>query len=304
MTKNILMILFVSSLVIFLSGCINIDGEQTINEEGFSQVELKLDVSQLMEMSNQMGEGSQDTENPCESYDNEYNKTQTEIDFSMQCNYDEKGIITLSGSKQLNENDNLIIEKSLFKTTYTYNPKKIIETQLNMLDQEDSDMSSEGILEEGKQYGIELVYTLQMPGIIVDSDTIGIVSEENKIEYDLYEVDSLDELEVISEVENTNMKYIVYGGVGLGVLILSIIVIIFIIKISKVKKQVSNSNNNNNNAKQSFQPGQNVLSQNEQMAKNYIENYKSSYSRESIKQGLLQANIPENEIESYLIKYF
>jgi magnesium-transporting ATPase (P-type) len=48
----------------------------------------------------------------------------------------------------------------------------------------------------------------------------------------------------------------------------------------------------------------NEISQNELMAKEYIENYKSQYSREQIKSALLNNGISEVEVENYLNKYF
>ena len=46
------------------------------------------------------------------------------------------------------------------------------------------------------------------------------------------------------------------------------------------------------------------LSQNEITSKTYIEQYKSQYSRESIKTQLVNAGIPSEEIDTYLNKYF
>lgn len=47
-----------------------------------------------------------------------------------------------------------------------------------------------------------------------------------------------------------------------------------------------------------------VISQTEENAKNYIENYKSQYSRDSIKTALMNNGIQESEVEKYLNKYF
>lgn len=46
-----------------------------------------------------------------------------------------------------------------------------------------------------------------------------------------------------------------------------------------------------------------ILSEQELMAKNYIEQYKTSYPRDSIKQGLLQTGLSDSQAESYLGKY-
>ena len=49
---------------------------------------------------------------------------------------------------------------------------------------------------------------------------------------------------------------------------------------------------------------QESISTNEGQAKNYIEQYKSQFSRESIKTGLTNTGMSEDEIEKYLNKYF
>lgn len=45
------------------------------------------------------------------------------------------------------------------------------------------------------------------------------------------------------------------------------------------------------------------LSENEKMAKQYIESYKSTYPKESIKQGLINQGMKEQEVNSYITKY-
>lgn len=289
---------------LLLSGCVKVEGFQSINEDGFSEVELVFDISEMMAMSQQMGGSTEDSEDPCEEYDKNHSKTKAEEEFSMTCTYDDKGIVTLSGSKQLTEDDNLIVEKSLFKTIYTYNPKDILEAQMNLLNDDEGDMSSDDILEQGEQYGVELTYNLEMPGIIIEDDGLGDVVGDNRIEYDLFEVDlESDEFRIVSEVENKNMMYLIYGGAGLVGLIVLIIIFSIVIKIMKKKSSHVQSGNSINNSAtaQSFGTG---ISRNEQLAKNYIEQYKNSYPKEAIKQGLINANIPENEIDTYLIKYF
>lgn len=47
-----------------------------------------------------------------------------------------------------------------------------------------------------------------------------------------------------------------------------------------------------------------ILSEEEKVAKNYIESYKSSFSRDSIKQALLQSGNSSENIETWLNKYF
>lgn len=46
------------------------------------------------------------------------------------------------------------------------------------------------------------------------------------------------------------------------------------------------------------------LSEEEKVAKNYIENYKTQFSRDSIKQALLQSGNSSENIEIWLNKYF
>ena len=46
------------------------------------------------------------------------------------------------------------------------------------------------------------------------------------------------------------------------------------------------------------------LSSEELNAKNYIEQYKNDYPRDSLKQGLIQMGVIGDNIETYLVKYF
>ena len=46
------------------------------------------------------------------------------------------------------------------------------------------------------------------------------------------------------------------------------------------------------------------MSQNETMAQQYIQQYKNTYPRDAIKQGLQGAGIQEQEAEQYLSKYY
>ena len=51
-------------------------------------------------------------------------------------------------------------------------------------------------------------------------------------------------------------------------------------------------------------PSEASLSQEEETARNYISQYKSQYPRESVKQGLLNYGISDENSEKYLSKYF
>lgn len=50
--------------------------------------------------------------------------------------------------------------------------------------------------------------------------------------------------------------------------------------------------------------GNSNLSENEKKAQEYILQYKSTYSKESVKSGLLNMGLSDSESESYLAKYF
>ena len=51
----------------------------------------------------------------------------------------------------------------------------------------------------------------------------------------------------------------------------------------------------------SFSP---KISKEEEIAKNYIENYKNSYPKESLKTSLLKAGNSENRVDEWLNKYY
>lgn len=77
--------------------------------------------------------------------------------------------------------------------------------------------------------------------------------------------------------------------------------------LNKIANKSSNTQQINQNQ---LTPGQQVnstnesLSENEINAKNYIEQYKTNYSKESISSALLNSGIPQEEINVYLNKYY
>ncbi|MFW6225622.1 MAG: hypothetical protein ACOC16_00790 [Nanoarchaeota archaeon] len=73
-----------------------------------------------------------------------------------------------------------------------------------------------------------------------------------------------------------------------------------IIKNKKQKSKKGSLEYSNNNYSSQNQKD---ISQENETAKNYITNYKYQYSRESIKQGLMNSGISEVNAEQYLKKY-
>lgn len=89
--------------------------------------------------------------------------------------------------------------------------------------------------------------------------------------------------------------FLILGG-GLFVIIIGFIVQKLLMnKKNELEDNIYSSDYNSQN---------NIISQEEEIAKKYIQDYKLTYPRDSIKQGLLQINISEEKSEEYLNKYF
>jgi len=90
------------------------------------------------------------------------------------------------------------------------------------------------------------------------------------------------------------IKLIAISGGGL---IIGIVGQVIIIKKKKEKQNLLNGYSDES-------PSQSEdISQNEQTAKDYINQYKSQYSKDSIKSGLLGMGISDSEAKDYLDKY-
>lgn len=72
---------------------------------------------------------------------------------------------------------------------------------------------------------------------------------------------------------------------------------------NKVKKEALEEDFYSSSASSS-QITQEPLSESEQQIKSYIEDYKSSYSKDSIKEALIQAGYEESKVEEMILKYY
>lgn len=102
-------------------------------------------------------------------------------------------------------------------------------------------------------------------------------------------------------VVNTELlKLITILGGGILVLVIGFIITQKIKK--KHKEEIAMMNENYQNTSQNLQSDS--LSAEEESSKTYIEQYKSMYSRESIKSALINNGNSEENVENWLNKYF
>lgn len=272
--------------MLFFSGCISLDINQEIKENGTSNIELIYDLSQIEE---QMKSFQNDLNNS--SISNSNNTEENEIDFcndirednpenfNFNCEEVEENIIKLTGD--FDTNSYFQKNESLFKTTYTFDAIFIFSI-LGQIGGEEGKITPES-LSEMRILNPDLSYTIKMPGEISKSE-VGRISKST-VKLDLFELDKKESVLIIAEKKNNTIFII-----GSILILLIIIVISYFIILNK-RKKMPNENLNN-------------LSQEEIRCKDYIFQYKNSFSREAIKQVLLNENISESTVNEYLNKYY
>lgn len=290
--KKTVKFIFLLIILICVSGCVKLNYNQSIDKEGHSNIELEMDISLML--TGMLEEMSNDStiDNPC--LDIEENKSEALLDWNIVCEYDGKGILKLIGSKVLTQEDDFFVEKSIIKTKYKYNPKNLLQNTNSQsgLNSEELESMSPAQLEI---FGVEYKYTLVMPGEIISSNYGDI--DGNKVVINLLEVPSEDEILIISESKNMLVIY-----TGIVILILLLLMILYILYKS-IKKKKSNKVVNDTNLNVVNDPNE-QMTPIQDYCKKYILQYRSNYSRESIKAELIKANVSEMEVENSLNKYF
>ncbi len=310
--KFLIRYLVIISLFAF-SGCISMDYNQIIEEDGNTKIEMIMDISALITMTTEMGGIENETKNPCLeiSSENSYVK-----EWNLKCEFDPKGIIKFTGNKKLNEEDGFTIKETLFSTTYIYKPNNItsdILTKTN--DEADIVTEDDDFISQAEAVNAEYTYTITMPGEI-KSTTFGEINK-NKIEIDVFKMLDEPDFTIVSEKKNT---ILIYSIIIVGILIIILISLLLITKITKKKNNKKANHNINSveeisNIKKQITPNTisekiqthttqtQVLSRNEKISKEYIEKYKSTYPINAIRLRLIESGIPENEVNTYINKY-
>jgi len=218
--KRILLLFLLA--IIFIAGCISIEVEQKVDENGDSRITERIDISSLVSMASMRENVSMPTEEEvCANYTKE----------RYECSYDD-GVLTLAKDFKLSEADFYSFEREdgLFETTYTLTvtqmPKMgkestmFDQTSQPKIDTKLTAPEAKGIASMIKTMNMNITYTVEMPASIVEA--VGAVRVSgNTATFDVLErMENQRNIVVIAKGYNTALF------IGVGVMAAVVIVIL------------------------------------------------------------------------------
>lgn len=220
MKKSLGVLTIVGLLV--LSGCIKMTVTQTLETSGKTHLTVLYDATAMMESIQSMGEaGGEDLPEPDPS------ETQKACDDFFAKTTWENPTCVIEGYAFTMGGDTTVTTPAFEATkgvgamTYRYDLKNIY-TLLQAVGEAQGQEFSDTALMEQKDYvevsGIELTYTLQMPGTITKTDVGTIQEDGSTVMINLFDMAALETAYVESEVKSTPWAFIVGGLVILVVL--------------------------------------------------------------------------------------
>lgn len=228
--KKILIPVLLILLLVF-SGCIQVHITQKIHSNYNSDVEIEMDMSGIAGMMDSMDS------NYCDDLDEEGIKTMLS---NFKCEVDKENYIAkFSGTFSLIGTGALKIEPGLFNTKYIYDASKGQEF-LDSMNSSDSDIDSpigdysemtEAQIKQMKAMGVELTYTVEMPGTITKTE-VGEI-KDNKVVIDLLEASGKENYYIESEEPN----FVSVIAIAVAVILVLALVFIFLLKPKKNKPQ-------------------------------------------------------------------
>ncbi len=235
--KKILIPVLLIVLLVF-SGCIQVHITQKIHSNYNSDVSIEMDMSGIAGMMDSMDSNSPDSSTSsfssyCDDLDEEGIKSMLS---NFKCEVDEENYIAkFSGTFSLIGTGALKIEPSLFSTKYIYDASKGQEF-LDSMNSNDSDIDSpigdysemtEAQIKQMKAMGVELIYTVEMPGTITKTE-VGEI-KDNKVVIDLLEASGKENYYI--ESEESNLVPII--AIAVAVILVLALVFIFVVKRKK-----------------------------------------------------------------------
>jgi len=229
MKKSHLSLLVGVITLLFLSGCIKMNIQQTINADKTSHIEMTYDASEFVSYMTSMGDSfSEDatTTDPnadlLASFDEACTTFLAETTWANPTCISQDYVFAMAGDISLADDPALTVGKGATGTVYRYDLKNLY-TQLNAVGTSQGQDFSDTSLQEQKEFadmsGITLTYTLTMPGTITKY-AVGTLSEDGAtVSINLFDMAGLESVYVESTVKGMPWLYI--GG---GVLLLVVVI--------------------------------------------------------------------------------
>ena len=223
MKKALLIILLVS--VLLFSGCIKLYINQKIHSNYDTDLEIIMDMSGMAGLMQGVDQNTSFADS-CKQFEEQSEDSPNEL-ADFKCEVDEENyIIKLSGTTSLEDTGTLEIERSFLTTKYKYDASKG-KDYLDSLGDSDSTSTPSSIdfsqemteeqLQQMKAMGIEMVYTIEMPGTITKTD-VGEI-KDNKVVIDMMTLSGKENVYVESEEFNLAPIGMIIGIIVIGILL-------------------------------------------------------------------------------------
>jgi hypothetical protein len=223
-----LFIVFALIVLLFLfSGCIKINVYQKVHPDGMADNTAEMDFSGFAGLSGGMGEEPIDMSTMCEQME-EQSEGQYEDFFCEVDGY----VVTFGGKTNLNENPEIEFEKvegfpfTTYKLTIQSQSLEDLSSGADTTGMPETELSTinEEQLAQMKSMGVEMNYTIEMPGTISKAE--GAEVEGATAKFDLLEFFATGQ--TIMVVESQEINYLWVGVIGV-VFVVLIVLVLFVL---------------------------------------------------------------------------
>lgn len=235
---------------ILFGGCMKVNVTQVIESDGTSHVEIVNDLSAIAGLgdlnqaslgglgdaaadpaaSDQLADFEQNLEAACDDY---YRDTKLQNPSCERKDY----VVTMAGDYDIPDTA-FTVKKSIPYVTYTYDAKEVIST-LGQTGGEQAKQFDEDALAQAKAgaslVGMELNYTVTMPGKEILTTDVGEISE-TKVEINIFDLIGSDE----TTIQSRNVNWLWIGILIVVGLVVLVVVVMILMMMMKKKRKAAN----------------------------------------------------------------
>jgi len=229
--KHVFLVFAVFSAIL-VSGCINLEINQTIRQDGTSSVELAYNLSNIADMARAMNGTGPDIDEMRENMTYTCDEIREKARWSnVHCSVSDGPRITISGELDLSNSEALAITSDGSSTTYRYNVKDIYNTLSDVGEPQGQENVTDEQIQQAKRMAammnIRMDYTLKMPGKITSAD-IGEVNGDT-VSMSLFDLAGRDAVYVESEL-SAGMDPALMAGIAVVIVIVVVAMVAMVLR--------------------------------------------------------------------------
>lgn len=234
-----------AGVALLVTGCFKVDIQHAIKKDGSSHVVMVNDVSALENLGGlndlslgglgDVTNGGVDTSeveaNLDSACDDFYKETTLVNPNCVRDGY----VITMEGDTLLTE-EMFTVKKSIPYITYSYNAANVFSILGDTGGEQSEQLSSDAIKEAkagAELVGMELNYTINMPGTVVSAAVGEIDAETNTVTMDVFEL--VDQPEALVTAQALNWMWLIITG-GILVVLVLVVVMVLMVMMKRRKK--------------------------------------------------------------------